>query len=242
MNEKDILEEDKYEDGEAIESPEAPAYMCTVVSLLPYALIEDKPMMLPNTFAIPAASIDGKRLGILHVGEGVHYIPNPLMDEGKPGSSIRQVTIPSEMARSICEDYNCAHVALGEDASPGLFWVPGKLTEKQIHQFHSKRLASVRQRQKNWFHNLCIMADADWEKNHDMRAVSDLQRLAARSLGVNKAWVEFKMEEMALCPYCHSRVSPEASICSNCREIINPSKHAALKKQFDPSELFGKEA
>lgn len=227
---------------EAVESEEEDTqvteYCCTVVSLLPFELKEDKPMMLPSTFTVPAASEDGHKLGILHVKEGIHYIPNPLIDEGKPGSSIKQITTPAEMARSICEDYNNAHVALDEDAAPGLFWVPGKLSQKDIEKFYKKKLESNRKRQKNWFYNLCMMADSDWEKNHDMRAVSDLQRAAARSLGLNKEWVEFRYEPMVKCPYCNSNVSPEASICGSCKEIINKDKYEATKMSFNPSGLF----
>lgn len=231
MNEdKNVLEE----------LEEAPEYACTVISLLPFELKEEKPHLLPNLFVVPAASEDGRELGLLYVKEAVHFVPNPLIEEGRPGSSIRQITTPMDMARSICDDYNCAHVALGDDAQPGLFWVAGKLNQTQIIKFHGKKLEAVRKKQKNWFRNLCIMADADWEKNHDMRAVSDLQRTAARSLGIQKDWVEFRVEETTKCPYCNSNISPEAAICANCREVVNPSKHAALKKQFDPGDLFSK--
>lgn len=238
MNDMDVLKSDDVnEEGE-----DTPAiqhdYCCTVVSILPYELHEEKPHMLPSVFIIPAASLDGSKLGILHVKEGIHYVPNPLIDEGKPGSSIKQTTTPSEMARSICEDYNNAHVALDENAHPGLFWLPGTLTQKDVEKFYRKRLEHIRRRQKNWFVNLCMMADSDWEKNHDMRAVSDLQRIAAKSLGLNKEWVEFKVEEMTKCPYCNSPVSPNASICATCREVINPDKHKAIKAAFDPSSLF----
>lgn len=228
-----VITPEEIEAGREHDELDHRAYSCTVVSLLPYELREEKPMMLPSTFIVPAASLDGKILGILHVREGIHYIPNPLMDEGKPGASIRQVTTPSEMARSICDDYNCAHVALSEDASPGLFWVPGKLLQRDIEKHHAKRLAANRKRQQNWFHNLCIMADADWEKNHDMRAVSDLQRLAATSLGIQKQWVEFRMEEMIRCPYCNSVISPNSAICAHCKEVVNKARYDKIKGSFD---------
>ena len=227
------ITDEELEAGREKDEEDHKAYSCTVVSLLPYELREEKPHMLPSTFIIPAASMDGKKLGILWVREGVHYIPNPLMDEGKPGASIKQVTTPAEMARSICEDYNCAHVALGEDASPGLFWVPGRLVQRNIEKMYSKRLEAARLKQKNWFHNLCVMADADWEKNHDMRAVSDLQRLAAKNMGINRQWVEFRMEEMTRCPYCNSPLSPSAAVCGNCKEVINKTKYAKLKAEFN---------
>src|SRR3990167_7876194 len=188
MDDKEILEaltEDDFDRAKEKSIEDHTEYACTVVSLLPFELNEEKPHMLPSSFIVPAAN--GDKFGILHVREGVHYIPNPLMD---------------------------------------------------VEKFHRKRLESNRKMQKAWFHNLCIMADADWEKNHDMRAVSDLQRAAAKYLGINKEWVEFRMEEMTKCVYCNSSVSPEASICQNCHQIINRTKYEATKKQFDPSDLF----
>src|SRR4051812_21249125 len=82
---------------------EARKYACTVVNLLPREILEEKPHLLPGAFLIPAATWGD--IGILHVEEAIHYVPNPLIDDGKPGSSIKQVTSPRELARSICEDY-----------------------------------------------------------------------------------------------------------------------------------------
>lgn len=202
-------------------------YACTVVSLLPIAIHEDKPHMLPSTFHIPAT--DGKTgMAIIHVKEGIHYVPNPIIDEGKPGSTIRQVTSPAEMARSICEDYNTAHIATDEDAMPGLYWLEGKMTEAEVRKYYPKELARARFMQNNWFHNLCSMADADWNKNRNMLAVSDLQRAAAKVLGVQREWVNFKMTETTECPFCKMSIHPESIICSNCKQIVNKEKFDSM--------------
>lgn len=195
-------------------------YACTVVNLLPFELREDKPHMLPSCFVVPAA--EGESFGILHVEEGIHYVPNPLIDEGKPGASIKQTTLPNEMARSVVEDFAFAQVCLGESAKPGLFWVNNRLTAGQIRAEYSDLLKEYQQYQINWFRSLCAMADADWNKNHNMLAVSDLQRIAARALGVKEPWVEMQVTETANCPMCQILINPNAIVCSACKFILKP--------------------
>jgi hypothetical protein len=211
---------------------QARRYACTVVNLLPIQLNEPKPHMLPSHFVIPAAvSQNGKLFPtVTHIEEGIHYIPNPLIDEGKPGSSIKQVTTPNEMARSIVEDYVTANVALGEDAEPGLFWVEGRLTLEEVREFHADKLFDAERKQINWFRNLCAMADADWQKNHNMLAVSDLQRIAARHLGVRKDWVDMAVQESVNCRFCTMPMPPLAIICPNCKEIVNKEAYDKLKE------------
>lgn len=210
-------------------------YACTVVSLLPIALHEEKHHLLPAVFDVPKAEMG--KMAILHVKEAIFYIPNPLIDEGKPGSSIRQTVSPMEVARSICQDYCCAHIGLGEDAQPGLFWVEGKLTASQVEEFYPEQLATAKRQQVNWYKNIIAMADTDWEKNRNMLAVSDLQREAARALNVQKEWVEFKTEEMNKCPYCQMAVSIEAAICSNCKNVVNRAKFDALQAKDEVAKL-----
>jgi len=207
-------------------------YACTVVNLLPYDIREEKPHMLPSAFNIPAGkkNPDGSVTpGILHVADGIHYIPNPIIDDGKPGSSIKQTTPAREMARSICEDYNCAHVATDDGAEPGLFWVDGRLEADEVLE-HYKDLYEFRlARMKNWFTNLVAMADADWNKNHNMMAVSDLQKKAARFLGIKKDWVEFAAVETLNCKFCTSPVPLGAIVCPNCHNVLDVKKFEEMK-------------
>jgi len=214
-------------------NPFAPReYACTVVSLLPIALREEKPHMLPSTFIIQASSKGD--FSILHVGEGIHWIPNPLVEEGKPNSSFRQITSPGEMARSICEDYKYANISISENAEPGLFWVHGKLMKDEIRKHHSSELAIAEEKQKNWFRNLVALADADWNKNHNMLAVSDLQRKAAEYLGVNKEWVKLNPQETVNCPFCTIPIPTFAIICPNCKQVVNDTEFNKVKGTANP--------
>tara|TARA_R110000868_G_scaffold16913_7_gene74963 strand:- start:264 stop:944 length:681 start_codon:yes stop_codon:yes gene_type:complete len=202
-------------------------YGCTVVSLLPYSLLETKPHMIPFTFMIPAAD-PNYGFSVLHVEEGLHFIPNPFDEK----MNYRQVTSPHEMARSIVEDYSGALIALGEGAGPGLFWVEGKHTLESIKKRYAKKLAEAQVKQERWFMNLVNMADADWEKNHNILTVSDVQRHAARYLNIKKAWVDPIPTEANTCPYCKSVVDPTSIKCFNCKEIINVEAYKAMQAKM----------
>jgi hypothetical protein len=221
------VKEDKEEKEEL--PIQARSYACTLVTLLPYELLEEKPHLLPGSFRIPAA--EWGDIAILHVEEGVHYVPNPLVDDGKPGSSIKQVTTPREMARSLCDDYNCAHVATDDDANPSLFWVEGRLTKDEVKKYHKDKINNARAKVKQWFHNLCAMADTDWNRNRNRLSVSDLQRTAAKSLGIKKEWVEFIVEETITCKFCTFAVPPNAVVCPNCKQVLNQDKFKQLGGQ-----------
>jgi len=233
---------DKYFEDELAKSRSAPAlakkagsrkYACTVINLLPFELPEEKPMMLPSVFRVPEARFEGNKLvklGILHVEEGVHYVPNPLVDEGRPGSSIRQITPPTEMARSICEDYTSAHIETSETAQPGLFWVEGRLTEKDLIEEYPDLISDRLRMQFNWFRRLCALADADFKKNRNMLSVSDLQRSAAKILGVRAEWVEMQMSEYVVCKFCTTQIPTFAIKCPNCKEIVDKEAYDKLVK------------
>jgi hypothetical protein len=207
-------------------------YACTIVNLLPYSITEEKPHMLPSAFTIPAGikNSDGTVTpGIFHVLDGIHYVPNPLIDEGKPGSSIKQTTPAREMARSICEDYNCAHVATDEGSEPGLFWVEGRLDADEVLEYNKEQYDHRLARMKNWFRNLIALADADWQKNKNMMAVSDLQREAARFLGVQKEWVDYVAVETLNCKFCTTPVPLGAIVCPNCKNVLDAKKYEEMK-------------
>lgn len=215
---------DKQDKQEDTELPvNARKYACTVVSLLPLIINEEKPHMLPSTFRVPAA-VYGK-IAILHVEEGIHWVPDPILDR-----SLKQVTSPSEMSRSIVDDYTSAHICLGEDCMPGLFWVEGRLTVAEVEQHHKGKIRKYKTMQDNWFHALCNMADADWHKNHNMMAVSNLQRMAARSLGLAEKyeWVQMESVSTTECPFCKFRIALGSIKCINCKEVVDQAAYNKL--------------
>ncbi len=62
-----------------------------------------------------------------------------------------------------------------------------------------------------------------------MMAVSDLQRMAAVYMGINKDWVRFVPEQQVNCPFCTILMPPAAIVCPNCREVVDRVRYDALK-------------
>lgn len=215
----------------ATRSSEDANYVCTVVNLIPIDIDEQRPHMFPSSFMIPGAEKDGE-MGLFYVGEGIHYIPDPFEER-----SFKQVTSPHEMARSLCDDYTSAHIGISDDAKPGLFWVPGRCTEQEIRTKYAKQLAAATELQRNWYRNLVALADVDWEKSKNRLAVSDLQRIGAKALGIQKEWVEFRNLETVSCPYCNIAVQPGAIKCHNCKEVIDVEAYNRLTAKVNkPAE------
>lgn len=201
-------------------------YACTVVSLLPVKLSEVKPHLFPGQFDIPACPKG--EIVVIHVGESHHFIPD-VFDEKR---NYKVVTPPHEMARSICEDYGTALVGTDSDAGPALFWVHQRLSDIQVAEKHPKLISFFQERQKRWFDNLISMADADWEKNKNRMAVSDLQRVAAKYHGQTKDWVNITPMENMPCVFCKVMISVDSIKCFNCKEVVNPEAYKRLQEQI----------
>lgn len=202
-------------------------YRCTVVSLLPWSPPpEEKPHLLPSTFRIPAA--DPKTgIGVIHVGEAVYFQPNPFDDR-----NTRVPVSPNEVARSIVDDYINGQMALDEDTCPGVFWVEGELTEADVIKFFKRRIEEYKVKQTNWFKALVNMADADFTKNKNRMAISDIQREAARAIGYKADWVDFNVSAMDMkqCPFCKSTISVDAIKCPVCSEVVDATAYKQLQK------------
>lgn len=54
---------------------------------------------------------------------------------------------------------------------------------------------------------------------------------AARFLNVKKPWLS-EAAEMTVCPFCSIAVSPQASICSGCHQVIDQARFDAMKQQI----------
>jgi hypothetical protein len=199
----------------------------TVVSLFPLPIDERKPGIYPGNFKI-AASKNGE-LEILHVSPS-HYWVN-FYDERPP---LKVMTPAEEIAASIVNDFsrNILGFDIESEAWPGLFWIEGHLSKAEILKNHADKLAKAKASQLRWFENLVKLADDAWvASNKQHKAISTLQRLAARALGVEREWA-IELATAAgpkYCPACKVRVHEEAAVCSNCRYILDEVKYKSMK-------------
>lgn len=201
---------------------------CTVVSIVPFPIDEKKPGLYPGHFRIPAAKADDFEL--LVVERSVHHV---YVDHDRGSLT---VPVPSdEVARSICQDYTRGQLlyVMGE-SEPGLFFVPGEYTSKKaILEVIKEKLAAAREMQRNWFVKLVKLGDDEWNKYHNHKMISDLQRYAAKTLGLQREWnVEGQAEATSFCPACKMVMPTGALICGSCRTIVNPEayKKAGLQQ------------
>lgn len=204
--------------------------ICTVVSIVPFEINEAKPGVYPGNFKIAPGSI--KEPTTVEVGESCYYlyIGEGKGDSGKDRESIKMRVLPEEMARSIVEDYLHAQMDYKLTCHPGIFWVNDNFDPKR----HQGELANAQVVQLNWFRELVKTGDDDWEKTRQHKAISDIQRYAARALNQEKPWsIEINPNliqavELTECIACKFSIRKDCIICPNCKVILNKKEYENL--------------
>lgn len=192
----------------------------TIVSLVPFDIHENKPVF-PGDFFIPGARENDFEILVVDNATSFKYI-----DENR--GTIKLLVESEELAKAIVEDYENSQVARHDGLGPGIFFVPGEYTKDGIRLKFKAELKVARDKQNKWFESLIRLADDDWEKTRQHRAISDLQRYAAKALNLERPWlIEPKMSK---CPACKVTVEEGAIICSNCHAVLD--KEAYEKMQF----------
>lgn len=200
---------------------------CTVVSILPYPLKEPKPGIIPGYYQVPRSK-DGKP-SVLPVGEAIHWLESPFGGIPPP-PPIKMTHSSIEVARSIVNDLVEAQLGLDSDAGPGLFWVEGHFKAKQIEDNFPEKLQEAEHRQMRWFATLVRIADDDWARYHQHRFVSDLQRYAAKSMGLDREWLSTALSEVQIqCPLCKEFVRNDAIIHSACGFVLKMDEYKRMK-------------
>lgn len=200
----------------------------TLVSIVPFPITEHKPGIYPGKFHIGASKDNVPE--VLVIGDSKYHVE---IDENR---SITVTCQSEQLAESIVEDYIISNLAFSRElnSAPGIFWVPGVHTVLDISIKFSEKLKEVRERQVIWFKRLVSIADDDWEKTRQHKTISDMQRFAAKSLGLDKPWIVNAASEVAVmgqakCFACKSIISSEAIICPSCKFIIKPEEYKNLK-------------
>jgi hypothetical protein len=207
---------------------------CTVVSLVPLEINEEKPGLCPPRFRIPAS--DGETPQIIHVDTAHHFV---YLDESR-GSL--QVKNPSDIiAKSIVEDYKAGQMGVDDECGPAIFWIDKELTLDEVMKDYKVELMKLRLRQRQWLLNICMIADNDWQRYHQHNVISSFQREAAKMIGWDPKDHEWMTPAMTMqegtikCPYCGLGVPPGLSRC--------PNNHIAnVKLEFEIQQRLNQEA
>src|SRR5215472_8898608 len=119
--------------------------------------------------------------------------------------------IAEDLAREINGDS-------GEGSFHGVFVAAGTVpTEAE--------LADARRRLEEFQHRLVASADLEWERTKNPMFITDLERRAARQLGLEKPWL-YDPKPMAECPVCAEKIKPGVAVCRACGAILDREKAA----------------
>ena len=70
-------------------------------------------------------------------------------------------------------------------------------------------------------------ADREWERSHSYLFINDVERRAAKHLGLEKEWF-YQPRETVECPGCGEKIKPGVAVCKTCGAILDREKAAAL--------------
>ena len=194
---------------------------CTVVSFVPFRISEEKPGVFPGRFVIPPS--DGVNPQIIHVGNSKKF----LYVNDATGKLSLPITA-DEIADSLVNDFCKSQLEYNPDFGPALFWVPGKLTVEEVKEKCKTEIKTAIDRQNKWFLSLVKVADDDWERYHMHKSISDTQRFAAKSLGMERDWlIEVRENSSTVkCIACKSVIEADALVCPVCRTVQDKIKAA----------------
>ena len=199
----------------------------TVVSLLPYPILsEHKPGLFPAHYNIPAAP-EGE-MGVLVVNDGQRGV---YLDQER-GSELMIVS-GEVIAKSLVEDYVLSQPGQDQTAGPGLFWVKGVHTAKEIAEKFSKKVSTAVETQKDWWKRLVRLADDTWQHSHIIAQIGDLDRTACRQLGLKRDWLDDSPDAITKCPVCTTLISRLAMKCFACQSVVDPVR---FKEYMDSVE------
>jgi hypothetical protein len=86
-------------------------------------------------------------------------------------------------------------------------------------------LAEARQRLVEFQRKLVAAADLECERTKNPMFITDLERRAARQLGVDKPWL-YDARPLADCPVCAEKIKPGVAVCKSCGAILDREKAA----------------
>ncbi len=207
--------------------------VCTVIASLPFRIYEHKPGLFPvGMFTIPAVKTPGDINSIV-IKEGFFF---RYVGDGK---HIEQYEKAESIANSIVNDFINAQLAINiEDADPdlhskpALFKVFGEWTKEQCLEGFQEEIQLALKQQDGWFRRLVALADDDWNRYHQHKMISDLQRYAAKHLNYSSEWTSIVTSAAAqitkTCPACTMQIPTGALICPVCRTLINPAEFEKL--------------
>lgn len=198
------------------------ANSATLVSLFPLPIFERKPL-IPSVYQI-SASTQELQPEILVVHEGRFHV---YLDEYRGVMTIKTPALT--IAEAIVRDFMDSQYMAGEDARPAVWHLPGEWTIDEVVE-EETRLMIEHTRQLEWFKRLIMIADDEWAKFHQHRMITEVQKIAAARLRLNREWaLEYTPESNIDCPACGVLINKRVAVCHQCRCVINKELYDSLQ-------------
>src|SRR5438445_11842193 len=137
-----------------------------------------------------------------------------VMDLGDKRTVEYRVTareIAEDIAREINNDS-------GEGSFHGVFVAAGP-------EPTDAELADARRRLEEFNRKLVASADLEWERTKNPMFITDLERRAARQLGLEKPWL-YDPKPKSECPVCGEAIKHGVAVCRSCGAILDREKAA----------------
>jgi hypothetical protein len=128
-----------------------------------------------------------------------------------------------DIAADLCREINGD---AGEDSFLGAFVCAGDAPTPA-------EISDARRRLDAFYRRKVAEADREWARSHSHLFLDDLQRRAARELGLEREW-NYQLHETSDCPGCGERVKPGVAVCKSCGAILDREKARALGLWRDP--------
>lgn len=205
--------------------PKDYATTATIVSLFPLPVFEKKPL-IPSIYQVPASK-EELRPEVLVVNEGMFHV---YLDEYRGMLTIRTPALT--IADSVVRDFLDGQYLLSEESRPALWSIPGEWTALELFgdKDQKERVYKEHSLQLEWFRRLIFIADDEWNKFHQHRMITEVQRIAAGRLKLNREWaLEFKPDNLTDCPGCGTTINKKVAVCRDCGCIINMEIYKTLQ-------------
>lgn len=202
----------------------------TLVSLCRRPIFETLPGFQHAFYSIDAA--EGLNPQILHVNDSYYYKPD--ID----GNQDRVLVQSEQIASSLVHMHITSQLNFRVDRHPALFAIINRDVDADIvKKEFQKEIKEALKKQKAWFISLIESADDDWVQAPRHHMISDIQRTAARELGLSRPWLMTTPEDNEIplegCPFCGTNLlNPSAPICPTCGKVHNPVKLAEIEKSM----------
>jgi hypothetical protein len=134
-----------------------------------------------------------------------------LGDQRKHNFEISAREIAEDIARELNSDS-------GEGSFHGVFVAAGDAPTPQ-------ELSEARARLDAFHKRLVDAADLEWERTKNPMFITDLERRAARLLGLEKPWL-YDAKPLADCPVCAEKIKHGVAVCKSCGAILDREKAA----------------